>query len=309
MAKTPPPFAITLPATSANLGPAFDSAAIALRLHLRLRAAVAPEYSIAATGRDAETCGCVEPNLILATYREVLDAEGRTPAPLALTISNDMPIGRGTGSSAAARLAAISLAVHFGGLKWRDDRILAEAAGRERHHDNAAACWLGGVALVHPQGALRLRVRVRPKWPLLLAVPSETLLTERSRAVLPDCYPRADAVANVQHAMLLAAALVEGNPELLRHALRDRFHEPYRGPLCPLLGPLRELAAEKRGVLGAVLSGAGPSVLMVLDPAAPIEKTMHRIAARLAELGLPAELLLTEMESRGAAERRRIGRG
>ncbi|HMD70361.1 MAG TPA: homoserine kinase [Bryobacteraceae bacterium] len=305
MAKTPPPFAITLPATSANLGPAFDAAAIALRLHLRLRAVAAPEFSIAASGRDAETCGRVEPNLVLATYREILQGEGRQPQPLALTVSNDMPIGRGAGSSAAARLAAIAMAVHFGGLKWKDDRVLAEAACRERHFDNAAACWLGGVALVYPDGALRLRARA--SWPLLLAVPHETLLTEHSRAVLPDCYPRPDAVANVQHAMLLAAALVEGNSGLLRHALRDRFHEPYRGPLCPLLAPLRELAAEKKGVLGAVLSGAGPSVLMVLDPAAPVEKTMRKIGARLRELGLPAELLLTSMENRGAAERRRVG--
>jgi len=305
MAKTPPPFAITLPATSANLGPAFDSAAIALRLHLRLRAVAAPEYSIAATGRDAEICGRLEPNLILATYREVLEAEGRTPPPLGLTISNGMPIGRGTGSSAAARLAAVALAVHFGGLKWKDNRILEEAARRERHVDNAAACWLGGVALVHPEGALRLPARV--KWPLLLAVPREMLPTEQSRALLPDCYPRPDAVANVQHAMLLAAALVEGNSELLRRSLRDRFHEPYRGPLCPLLDPLRAMAGEGKGVLGAVLSGAGPSVLMVLDPAAPVEKTMRRIGARLAKLGLEAELLLTEMESRGASERRRVG--
>jgi homoserine kinase len=302
MAKIPPPFAITLPATSANLGPAFDSAAIALRLHLRLRAAAAPEFSIAATGRDAEICGRVEPNLILETYRQILESEGRRPRPLALTISNAMPIGRGAGSSAAARLAAIALAVHFGGLKWKDERILAEAACRERHFDNAAACWLGGVALVHPHGALRLRAR--PAWPLLLVVPRETLLTEHSRAVLPDCYPRADAVANVQHAMLLSAALVQGNSGLLRRALHDRFHEPYRGPLCPLLEPLQALAAEP-GVLGAVLSGAGPSVLMVLDPAAPVEKTIRKVAARLSGLGLPAELLLTSVEDRGACDRRR----
>jgi homoserine kinase len=304
MAKTPPPFAITLPATSANLGPAFDSAAIAMRLHLRLRAVVAPEFSIVATGRDADTCGRVEPNLILETYRDVLESQGRTPHPLALTISNDMPIGKGTGSSAAARLAAIAMAVHFGGLKWKDDRVMAEAARREKHVDNVAACWLGGVALVYPGGAMRLKARA--KWPLLLAVTREVLLTEKSRAVLPDCYPRADAVANVQHAMLLSAALVEGDSGLLRHALRDHFHEPYRGPLCPLLAPLRAFATEK-GVLGAVLSGAGPSVLMVLDPAIPVARTIRKIGARLAELGLAAELMLTSMESRGACDRRRVG--
>jgi homoserine kinase len=267
---------------------------------------VAPEYSITATGRDAETCGRVEPNLILETYRDVLESQGRKPHPLALTIANDMPIGKGTGSSAAARLAAIAMAVHFGGLKWKDDRVMAEAARREKHVDNVAACWLGGVALVYPGGAMRLKARA--KWPLLLAVTREVLLTEYSRAVLPDCYPRADAVANVQYAMLLSAALVEGDSELLRHALRDHFHEPYRGPLCPLLEPLRALAAGKTGVLGAVLSGAGPSVLMVLDPATePVGKTIRKIGARLAKLGLPAELLLTSMERRGAAGQRRVG--
>jgi len=303
MAKTPPPFAITLPATSANLGPAFDSAAIALRLHLRIRAVAAPEFRIHAAGRDSEICGRLDPNLVLETYRDVLESYGRKPVPLALTIRNDMPIGKGTGSSAAARLAAISMAVHFGGLKWNDDRVLAEAARRERHVDNVAACWLGGVALVYPGGALRLRTHV--KWPLLLAVTPHPLLTEHSRAVLPDCYPRADAVANVQHAMLLSAALVEGSSTLLRYALRDHFHEPYRGPLCPLLAPLRALSSEK-GVLGAVLSGAGPSVLMVLDPAVPVQRTIRRIGARLADLGLPVELLLTSMEKRGACERRRV---
>src|SRR5581483_214937 len=181
MAKTPA-LNLTLPATSANLGPAFDSAALAMKLHLRIKAEVAPEFSIRAAGRDAGICGQLEPNLILDTYRDVLESHGRQPVPLALTIRNDMPIGKGTGSSAAARLAAISMAVHFGGLKWKDDRILSEAARREKHVDNVAGCWLGGVGLVYPGGAMRLRTRM--PWPLLLAVTRETLLTEHSRAIL-----------------------------------------------------------------------------------------------------------------------------
>jgi len=302
MAKTPARFAITLPATSANLGPAFDSAAVALRLHLRVTATAASEFSVSAEGRDAEVCGQLQPNLILDTYREMMESQGREPLPLALEIRNEMPIGKGTGSSAAARLAGVAMAVHFGGLKWPDDRILSEAARRERHVDNVAACWMGGIAVVYPGGALRLRTRA--KWPLLLAVTPETLLTEQSRAVLPDCYPRADAVANVQHAMLLAAALVDGRSDLLRHALRDHFHEPYRGALCPLLAPLRAMAG-KDGVVGAVLSGAGPSVLMFLDPNAVVEKTVKKVAARLREAGSAAELLVTRMEPRGAQASRR----
>lgn len=301
MAKTPAPFAITLPATSANLGPAFDSAAIAVRLHLRLKATAAEEYSIQASGRDAEICGQLEPNLILDTYRDVLESYGHEPRPLALAIQNNMPIGKGTGSSAAARLAGVAMAVHFGGLKWPDCRVMGEAARRERHVDNVAACWLGGVAVVYPDGAMRLRARVR--WPLLLAVTRETLSTEDSRAVLPACYPRADAVANVQRAMLLTAALVDGRSDLLRHGLRDHLHEPYRGELCPLLAPLQALAG-RAGILGAALSGAGPSVLMFLDPAVDAEKTVRRVLAALREAGLAAELILTQMEGRGACNRR-----
>jgi len=302
MGKHPAPFSMTLPATSANLGPAFDAAAIALRLHLGVKAQAAREFSISASGRDADVCGRLQPNLMIETYREVLESEGRKVVPLRLEIGNNMPIGKGTGSSAAALLAGVALAVHFGRLKWPDDRVMAEAARREQHVDNVAGCWLGGVAVVHPEGAVRLRVRA--KWPLLLAVPRETLLTAHSRTVLPDCYPRADAVANVQQAMLLAAALVDGRPDLLRHALCDRFHEPYRGPLCPLLAPLRRMAGTK-GVLGAVLSGSGPSVLMFLDPAVAIAKTVRRVEIALQNEGLAAELLVTSMETRGARERRR----
>src|SRR5215469_8738449 len=100
-------FTITLPATSANLGPAFDAAALALKLSLRIRADKARKFSIAATGRDQEICGRVTDHLILSTYREVLAAENKPAAELALAIDNGFPVGKGFGSSAAARLAGI----------------------------------------------------------------------------------------------------------------------------------------------------------------------------------------------------------
>src|SRR6266480_3409964 len=138
-------FNLILPATSANLGPAFDTAALALNLSLRIRALKAKEFAIAARGRDPEICGNVENHLILTTYREVLQEEVKPILPLSLEIKNEFPIGKGCGSSAAARLAGIALAVHFGKLRWNNDHIVGEAARRERHSDNAAACWMGGV--------------------------------------------------------------------------------------------------------------------------------------------------------------------
>jgi len=294
-------FDLRLPATSANLGPAFDAAALALHLSLRISAAKAREFSIVATGRDPEICGAVENHLILTTYREVLQTEKKSPVPLLLKIKNEFPVGKGCGSSAAARLAGIGLAVHFGKLRWNSSRIIAEASRRERHSDNAAACWLGGVTISRMAGAGETQIaRFLPKgkWPLLLAIPDESLSTEKAREVLPRQYSRHDVVVNIQNSMLLLAALFQGDRKLLASALNDRIHQPYRASLCPLLPALQEFPKEK-GVLGAVLSGAGPSVLMFLDADTSPEKTKARVSNHLKERGMRAELVLTSIAKRG----------
>src|SRR4029077_11944 len=124
----------------------------------------------------------------------------------------------GCGSSAAARLAGIALADHFGRLRWTDSPIVGEASRREHHPDNASACWWGGLTVARMSGEAEAQVvRVRPKgkWPLLLAIPQQSLSTEKARGVLPAQYSRADVVVNIQNSMLLLAALAEGNPNLL----------------------------------------------------------------------------------------------
>jgi homoserine kinase len=174
---------IVLPATSANLGPAFDAAALAFSMFLKVQAQPANEFSITASGRDREICGRLENHLILQTYREVLQAEKKTVQPLALRVDNQIPIGKGCGSSAAARLAGIAMAVHFGRLRWTDSRIVYEAAQREHHPDNAAACWMGGLAVaqISADGEAQMAcVRPKGKWPLLIAVQRESF--HRGRA-------------------------------------------------------------------------------------------------------------------------------
>ncbi len=324
MKKQPAPLKLVLPATSANLGPAFDSAALALKLHLEIQAHVAPDFSIVATGRDREICGKLERNLVLETYKEVVQAEGKTPLALALKVSNQIPIGKGTGSSAAARLAGIALAMHFGDLQWSAERAMEEAARREGHADNVAACWLGGFAVSQwqkmpglspngiPQtadiknagpgaGLYACKVNVKKSWPLLLVVPQEALPTDESRRVVPTGFSRFQAVANIQAAMLLAAAFAQGSKQLLAHAVQDELHQPYRASLCPLFPELNELSG-KKGILGVVLSGAGPSVLLLLDPDVAARRTMQLVATHLKARGREAELILTEIEKRGAGD-------
>jgi homoserine kinase len=294
-------FNLRLPATSANLGPAFDTAALALNLFLRVRAEKAKEFSIVASGRDKTVCGRLENHLILTTYQQVLEAENKPALPLALKIRNESPIGKGCGSSAAARLAGIALAVHFGRLGWGSRRILGEASDREHHPDNAAACWMGGVAVARTftNGEAPVAHFVpKGRWPLLLAIPDETLATEKAREVLPQQYSRSDVIANLQNSMLLLAALFQNDPKLLSSVLEDKLHQPYRAQFCPLLGELQKFPPGQ-GVLGAVLSGAGPSVLMFLDARVSPPKTKARVAKYLWDKRMKAELLLTSIAKRG----------
>ena len=295
---------LTLPATSANLGPAFDAAALAMDLNFKITAKPAADYSIQARGRDTAICGELRDNLIVKTYKDTLWIHGKEATPLALSVQNEIPIGKGCGSSAAARLAGIALAVHFGEIPWSDAEIIAEASRLEHHPDNAAACWVGGVAVARMAGNQVQAVKVTPKgkWPLLLAVPEEKLSTEKAREVLPETYSRADCVANIQNSMLLLTAFTEGYGGLLAGALEDKIHQPYRSSLCPLLPALAPLAG-KPGILGVCLSGAGPSVLMFLDPSVPVAKVRGWVGSYLKERGLSPELLATKIALKGAVRR------
>lgn len=293
---------LALPATSANLGPAFDAAALAMDLYITINAQAATDFSIRATGRDPAICGTLENHLILTTYRDVLQKQGSEITPLSLRIQNNIPIGKGCGSSAAARLAGIALANHFGRMRWNDSQIIGEASRREQHPDNASACWIGGLTVARMSGEAEAQVvSIKPKgkWPLLLAIPEQVLSTKESRSVLPGEYSRADAVINIQNSMFLLAAFIQGRHELLASSLEDRIHQPYRAPLCPLLPCLQELTGTP-GVLGAALSGAGPSVIVFLDPHSSGKKTTKVIANHLASRGLAAELILTSIATSGA---------
>ncbi len=297
---------IALPASSANLGPGFDTAALALGLFLRIAASAAAEESLAAAGRDAEICGRREGHLVLETYRRTLADAGRTPPPLALRCDNEIPIGKGLGSSAAARLAGLALAAHFGGLDWSAEGMFAEAARLEGHPDNVAACWWGGLVIAGGDPVAWLQVPMAVRWPVLVAVPPAPLATAEARAVLPQQYSRADAVHNLQHEALLLHALALGRGELLAQAMTDKMHQPYRAAVCPLLPALLPLAGHE-GILGCALSGAGPSVLMMVGEPQAYPRAEAAAVRALSVAGLRAELLRAAIVERGPGLEWRAG--
>ncbi|MHB1023067.1 MAG: homoserine kinase [Acidobacteriaceae bacterium] len=298
--SAPSAIKLKLPATSANLGPGFDAAALAMTLYLEVEAQSAEAFCMQATGRNADVCGAIEGNLLIDTYTDVLRKQGKEITPLALVVRNGIPLGMGCGSSAAVILAGIALAAHFGELGWTREQVLEEACAREGHPDNAAACWLGGmvVAAMENGKVYAASLKPRPAWKLMLALPNVPLATKKARALLPESYSKADTIANVQRVALLTAAFAQGDGSLLRVAMQDRMHQPYRQEVCSLLPRLLPLAG-RDGVLGVALSGAGSAMLLVLDEDASEDAVRQMIADRTKDID-GVEILVCAMETQPA---------
>ncbi len=257
---------VRVPASSANLGPGFDALGLALGVYLTCRFRRSDTLAIRTSGRDAAQIPAGPDNLIWQTTVAVGKSLGMPVPPIELEIANDIPIGKGMGSSAAALTAGVVIADHLLDLNWKPLRILDEAARLEGHPDNVAPCTLGSIvaSAIDSGGVTRsIRLDLPKRFGIGVVVPDFDLPTSLARSVLPDSYSRADAVFNVQRASLLIAALATGSTWAFPAALEDRFHQPYRAPLVPGLEEILKLRAP--GLLGCVLSGAGPSILVFYE--------------------------------------------
>lgn len=289
---------LQLPATSANLGPGFDAIGLAMGIYLTVEARQGSEFKLTATGWNVDVCGRLEGNLIVDTYLDVLKQSGRPAVPLEISLQNEIPLGMGCGSSAAALLAGVALANHFGEIGMDSAGIVREASRREGHPDNVAACWLGGftASAQNQSEVLTATFAGNPSWRIMLVVPEAGLATSKARALLPESYAKADAIHNVQRTALLVAAFAQRRLDLLRTAMEDRLHQPYRQQACPLLAKLLPISGT-HGIAGIALSGAGPSVLMILEKDASIQA----VEAQVRAVAGPVEMMVTSI-SRGAHE-------
>ncbi|MEP7355336.1 MAG: homoserine kinase [Acidobacteriota bacterium] len=254
---------LRVPASSANLGPGFDALGLGLDLYLECDFCPASALTIRASGRDAAMISTGDDNLIWKTAVQVAQEAGCQMPPVELEIRNDIPLGKGLGSSAAALTAGVVIANQVLNLGWDKHKVLNVAAVIEGHPDNVAACVLGAIvaSAVDSEGrAQAVRMNLDSHYSVAVVVPDYVLPTSEARRVLPATYSRADAVFNVQRSALLIVALATGTTSAFPTALEDRMHQPYRLPLVPGLEEVVKLRAP--GLLGCALSGAGPSILV-----------------------------------------------
>ncbi len=291
---------VRVPASSANLGPGFDALGLALGLYLECRFRKAETLAICASGRDSGLISTGPDNLIWQTALRVAADTGGAMLPIELEIANDIPIGKGLGSSAAALTAGVVIASEILGLGWDPHRVLDEAARIEGHPDNVAACVLGSIvaSAIDSAGVARaVRLELHPHYNVGVVVPDFLLPTSEARSVLPSIYSREDAVFNVQRSTLLIVALATGATDVFPTALEDRMHQPYRYGLVPGLEEITNLRAP--GLLGCSLSGAGPSILVFHERGH--ENVCDLVRAVFARHGHASELVCSSVASTGYA--------
>jgi homoserine kinase len=305
---------VQVPASSANLGPAFDCAAIALNLYLRVSATpsapTAPAYEIHYRGANADRITLDDTNLILRAMRSIATASRKTLPGGKLEIENPIPIGCGLGSSAAAIIAGTLLGAELSGIKLEPNDLLRHALAIENHPDNVSAALYGGMVVAGTIAAttsnrggaataasevIVSRTDVSPDLDFVPVTPDMPLPTEKARAALPAQYSRADVVHNLQRTALLTAAFFSGRgfvPEIFR----DRVHQPYRAPLVPGIAACLEFRHE--GLAGIFLSGAGSSIMAIATSHA--REIGEALVAEFARHGVGARAILLKADNRGA---------
>ncbi|HET8776968.1 MAG TPA: homoserine kinase [Candidatus Limnocylindria bacterium] len=298
----PPIASVDVPASAANLGSGFDSFAAALSLKLRAELWHGDEAGIVLNARGEGAPRADEPadeNLLIRAFREGLRVSAAPgAASWRLEVSSIIPAARGLGSSAAAIVAGVVLGAAVGRRTVEADELLALAARLEGHPDNVAAALYGGftIALAEIDERIVLRrFRVPEAWIPIAFIPQRESRTHEMREALPASVTHASAARQAGRSALLATAIMTSDAGLLRAAMADELHQPYR---LPLLAGSRQLidVAYERGAAGACLSGAGPTVLAICDSA----PSAHAVEKAWNASGVPGMATRLRFDTAGA---------
>jgi homoserine kinase len=315
---------VTVPATTANLGPGFDCIGAALTLYNQFKftrldstrelGGEGGGVSISVTGTDAERVQTDRSNLAYRGFVKLYEHLGQSPPPARIEISLGFPLTRGLGSSATAIVGGLVGANQLAGAPLSQEEVMQLAISMEGHPDNVVPALLGGcrLAAADRDDASEPHInneRRTSGWEIceipwhsdivpVLAIPDFELSTAQSRRALPAQYTRADAIFNTAHLGLLVRALETGTGSWLRVAMQDRIHQPYRQSLIPGYSDVRKAALDA-GAYGMVISGAGPTLLALADgnTAPPVVPAM---AEAWQQAGVTASVKALSLDTQGA---------
>ncbi|MDQ0877999.1 homoserine kinase [Paenibacillus sp. V4I3] len=294
---------VKVPASTANLGPGFDSLGMALNLYAWIDMAISDQTTIHLIGDQMNGIPTDKSNLIYKVAQMVFEQADVSHPELDITMYSDIPLTRGLGSSASAIVGALAGANALIGNKLTQYELFQIASRLEKHPDNVGASLFGGIVVAFWDGEKAESIRIEPDANLevLVAIPAFQLSTEKARSVMPKQVAMKDAVFNLSHSSLLVAALSTGNLGMIRHAMKDALHQPYRAELIPGMKTLLE-QAENHGALGVALSGAGPTMLALVDARSSQKEELESfLKDTLAKEGIEAQTLWLRPSGEGVA--------
>lgn len=257
---------VRAPATTANMGPGFDSMGMALDIFNTISVRLADNFSISITGQGEAVLSHGTENMVYRGFAAVFEKQGAQVPTVCLTCHNEIPLRRGLGSSAAAVAGGMVAANVMSGDGLSAEELLSLADGIEGHPDNVAAALFGGCQIVVREGDRLTSISSPLKDGLtaVLLIPDFEIPTDRARAVLPENVGIGDAVFNIGRAALLSMALATGNTQALKLATQDALHQPHREPLFPAMKGIFRAALDA-GAYGVFLSGSGSTILALVD--------------------------------------------
>ena len=304
---------VKVPATSANLGPGFDCLGIALPIYntVTIDETVLPgtgvEINILSQDENFDDLiidhiPTDENSIVYKAVELLYNSIGQTPSELKINIQTQIPVTRGLGSSAAVIVGALIAANHLLGEPADESAILSIATEIEGHPDNVTPAVVGGLVLssMEDDGSILYRkINWPEEWAITVCIPDVELATEISRSVLPESVPMQDAVFNTKRMGMLIQAIHTKDEELIKAALTDKLHQPYRAKLVPWLDDINQSIRHDEDIFGCVLSGAGSAVLVVSKQNAT-DKVRSKINEVMTNLNVKAEVKTLKVENDGA---------
>ena len=304
---------VKVPATSANLGPGFDCLGLALPIYntITIEETVLPgtgvEINLMSENEVADemifnNIPKDENSIVYKAVQMLYNSIGPEPSELKINIQTQIPITRGLGSSASVVVGALIAANKLLGSPADTTALLSIATEVEGHPDNVAPAILGGFVMASQEddgSIITEKLNWPEEWDITVCVPEFELSTNIARSVLPESVPIQDAVYNAKHLGMLIKAVSDKNEKLMKNSLHDKLHQPYREKLIPGMKEIMEAFKHEDGIIGTVLSGAGPSML-VISKDYDLDKIKSAVHDIWESLSIKSEIRTLKVEKKGA---------